>query len=92
LAGNPQQALPHCDHAVQLDESGLSNDSRGLALALLGRSDEAISEFEAFLEKLQGQDPEAYQRFAPSREGWIEALRSGENPFDAATLTSLLVE
>ena len=92
LAGNPQQALPHCDHAVQLDESGLSNDSRGLALALLGRHQEAITEFEAFLEKLQEQYPEAYQRFAPSRQSWIEALRVGQNPFDAATLTSLLAE
>jgi tetratricopeptide (TPR) repeat protein/transcriptional regulator with XRE-family HTH domain len=92
VAGNPQQALPHCDQAVQLDESGLSNDSRGLALALLGRTEEAISEFEAFLVKLQEQDPEAYQRFAPSRRSWIEALRSGQNPFDASTLSSLLAE
>jgi len=92
LAGNPQQALPHCDQAVQLDESGLSNDSRGLALALLGRHQEAITEFEAFLEKLQEQYPEAYQRFAPSRQSWIETLRVGQNPFDAATLTSLLAE
>ncbi len=92
LAGKPEQALPHCDVAVQLDQSGLSNDSRGLALALLGRSEEAISEFEAFLEKLRDQDTEAYQKYAPARLGWIEALRSGENPFDAATLRSLLEE
>ena len=92
LAGNPQQALPHCDQAVQLDESGLSNDSRGLALALLGRHQEAITEFEAFLEKLQEQYPEAYQRFAPSRQSWIAALRSDQNPFDAATLNTLLAE
>jgi len=92
LAGSPMPALPHCDRAVQLDLSGLSNDSRGLALALLGRTEDAISEFEIFLEKLQEQDPEAYQRFAPSRQGWIAALRSGQNPFDATTLSSLLAE
>ena len=92
LAGSPLPALPHCDRAVQLDMSGLSNDSRGLALALLGRTEDAISEFEIFLEKLQEQDPEAYRRFAPSRQGWIAALRSGQNPFDATTLSSLLAE
>ena len=92
LDGSPQQALPHCDEAIQLDESGLSNDSRGLALALLGRQQEAISEFEGFLKRLQEQDPEGYARFAPSRQRWIEALQSGQNPFDAATLTSLLLE
>ncbi len=92
LAGSPQLALPHCDEAIQLDASGLSNDSRGLALALLGRHQEAISEFESFLGKIQEQDPEAYRRYAPSRQRWIEALRSGQNPFDAATLSSLLAE
>jgi tetratricopeptide (TPR) repeat protein len=92
LAGRPQQALPHCDQAVRLDTSGLSNDSRGLALALLGRHQEAISELEAFLVKLEEHDPEAYQRFAPSRQIWIEALKSGQNPFDAGTLSSLLAE
>ena len=92
LAGAPHQALPYCDRAVQLDGSGLSNDSRGLALALLGRHQEAISEFEAFLEKLQEQDPEAYQRFAPTRRSWIAALQTGQNPFDAATLSALLAE
>jgi len=92
LAGAPQQALPYCDRAVQLDPSGLSNDSRGLALALLGRNQEAIVEFQVFLESLQEQDPEAYQQFAPSRQRWIEALRVDQNPFDAATLSSLLAE
>ena len=92
LAGKPEKALPHCDVAVQLDESGLSNDSRGLALSLLGRRDEAITEFEASLAKLRVADPETYQQYAPSRLSWIESLRSGLDPFDAATLRSLLTE
>jgi tetratricopeptide (TPR) repeat protein/transcriptional regulator with XRE-family HTH domain len=92
LAGNPEAALPHCDRSIQLDDSGLSNDSRGLTLALLGRPEEAILEFEAYLAKLLDQDPDAYQRYAPARLGWIEALQAGENPFDAQTLQALLSE
>jgi tetratricopeptide (TPR) repeat protein len=92
LAGRPDEALPHCDQAVELDPSGFSNDSRGLALALLGRNEEAVEDFRFFLEKLQSEDQEAYQRFVPSREKWIEALEAGQNPFDQATLEALLEE
>jgi len=92
LADRPEQALPHCDAAVDLDETGLSNDSRGLTLALLGRREEAISEFEASLAKLRESDSETYQQYAPSRLSWIEALRSGDDPFNATTLSSLLAE
>jgi tetratricopeptide (TPR) repeat protein len=92
LSGNPEDALPHCDRAVKLDPSGYSNDSRGLALALLGRYDEAAKEFQFFLEKLQSEDAEIYQRFASTREAWIETLSVGRNPFDETTLHSLLEE
>ena len=92
LSGSPEQALPHCDAAVQLDASGNSNDSRGLTLALLGQSQEAVAEFESFLERLQATDPQGYARYAPSRQEWIEALERGENPFDEASLQQLLQE
>jgi tetratricopeptide (TPR) repeat protein len=92
LAGRPEEALPHCDQAVELDPSGFSNDSRGLALALLGRYEEAAQEFQLFLEKLRSEDMEAYQRFVTSREAWIDMLVGGQNPFDQATLQSLLEE
>lgn len=92
LSGAPERALPHCDRAVELDDSGNSNDSRALALALLGRSAEAVVEFEAFLDRLQANDPSDYARYAPSRQGWIAALERGENPFDEETLQQLLRE
>jgi tetratricopeptide (TPR) repeat protein/transcriptional regulator with XRE-family HTH domain len=92
LSGSPEQALPHCDAAVALDESGNSNDSRGLTLALLGRSQEAAAEFKTFLERLEDTDPQGYARYAPSRQEWIEALERGENPFDEASLQLLLQE
>jgi tetratricopeptide (TPR) repeat protein len=92
LAGRPEEALPHCDQAVELDPSGFSNDSRGLALALLGRYEEAAQEFQYFLETLQSEDMEAYQRFVSSREAWIEMLEADQNPFDQAMLRALLEE
>lgn len=92
LAGEPEEALPHCDQAVALDPSGYSNDSRGLALALLGRYDEAAVEFRTFLDKLERGDPEAYAHFAAARKAWIEQLESGNDPFTDQVLTSLLAE
>ncbi len=90
LAEQPEEALPHCELAVELDPSGYSNDSRGLALALMGRHEEAAAEFRIFLEKLQNEDPQAYRQFAQSRLIWIEALAQGVSPFDEATLETLL--
>lgn len=92
LAGRPEEALPHCDLAVELDTTGNSNDSRGLTLALLGRYQEAAEEFQTFLDRLQSQNSAAYDRFAPTRALWIEALEAGENPFDASVLQALLRE
>ncbi len=90
LAGRPDEALPHCDLAVEMNPSGYTNDSRGLALALLGRYEEAAEEFHYFLAKLATQNPTAYQHFAPTRSAWIEALQDGRNPFDKETLETLL--
>jgi tetratricopeptide (TPR) repeat protein len=92
LAGRPEEALTHCDLAVQLDPSGFSNDSRGLALALLGRYEEAAQDFRIFLDKLGSEDIEGYNHYAPSRQLWIEVLEGGQNPFDAPVLRALLEE
>ena len=92
LSGSPQEALPHCDRAVDLDDSGNSNDSRGLTLALLGRPQEAAAEFETFLARLEVNNPPAYAQYAPSRREWVEALKRGDNPFNEATLEQLLQE
>jgi len=90
LAGKPDQALPHCDEAVRLDPSGLSNDSRGVALAMLGRHLEAIDEFRIFLDRIRTGNPSAYARYSATRQAWIVSLENGLDPFDAATRRSLL--
>lgn len=92
LEGDPSQALPYCERAVALDPTGMSRDSRGIAYAQLGRLDEAIADFEAFLRWLQEQPPEMYARYGPRREAWLQALRAGRNPFDRETLEQLRQE
>ena len=92
LEGRPRDAMPHCDEAVNLDLTGNSHDSRGLALALLGRFEEAVEELERFLELSKVNDPLLYAQHARTRESWIEVLSQGENPFDAQTLQWLRSE
>jgi WD40 repeat protein len=58
------------------------HDTRGVALALVGRREEAIAEFEYFIKNTEG-----IERFAhdiPVRQKWIELLRSGQEPFTDA--------
>ena len=92
LAGRPEEALPHCDLAVEMNPSGYTNDSRGLALALLGRYTDAAQEFQYFLDTLASNNPPAYLYFGPTRSAWIVELEDGRNPFDAETLQALIEE
>jgi tetratricopeptide (TPR) repeat protein/transcriptional regulator with XRE-family HTH domain len=92
LTGQPEDALPHCERAVATDSTARSRDSRGLTYTLLGRTAEAISDFEAFLAWLDTQPEDTQTRYGASRQAWIEALRSGSNPFDQETLRALRAE
>ena len=49
VTGDPTSGLPYCDRTVVVEADGPASDSRGIANALLGRRDEAIANFEAFL-------------------------------------------
>lgn len=89
LAQQPNLALPHCDRAVTLDAAGLNYDSRGIVYAQLGRFEEAIADFEAFLTWLQEQPAGMYEHYGPEREAWIKELEAGRNPFDQETLEDL---
>jgi hypothetical protein len=77
---------------VALDPTGPARDSRGIVYAELGRTAEAIADFEAYLAGLRGQGDAAYQRYSPRREAWLAALRAGRNPFDRETLDQLRQE
>ena len=92
VTGDPDGALPYCDRAVAHDPSGQARGSRGLAYALTGRVEKAVADFEAFLEWVDASPKESCRsHYRPSREEWIEELRSGDNPFDSETLRELRV-
>ena len=92
VTGSPQDALPYCDQAIAYDPSGQARESRGLAYALTGRVEKAVSDFEAFLEWVDASPKDGCRSYyRPSREDWIEELRSGNNPFDSETLRHLPV-
>jgi WD40 repeat protein len=87
LLGRAAQVLEACEEAVRLDPAnGRIHDSRGLALALLGRHREAASDFALYV-SWKGEP----QREADLilRKQWIEKLGAGENPFSRAVLDEL---
>jgi hypothetical protein len=55
------------------------HDTNGVALALAGRRDEAIAEFDYFVKHAEGI--ERFARNIPVRRKWIELLRAGKDPF-----------
>ena len=90
VAGEPGEALAYCDAAVASDPEGLPRNGRGLANALLGRTQQAIADFKAFLVWVDASPMESCRaHYRPSRASWIEDLREGLNPFSAATLQEL---
>lgn len=90
LRERAEEALFFCDRAVERDPTGLSRDSRGVAYAMLGRYDEAITEFGAYLDWLAAQPDADQEQHRSSRETWIADLREGRSPFDEATRQALL--
>ena len=93
VAGTPEDALPYCDRAVAHDPQGLARNSRGLVNALLGRSEQAIADFEAFLTWLDVSTKDSCgNHYRSSRTSWIEALKAGDDLFDYSTLHEMRVK
>lgn len=87
LDRQPEQALPHCTHAVELGADGSIHDSFGMVYALQGHPDDVITELEAHLTRLRTQPEALYACYnGPLAEGWIAALAGGKMPFDDAVL------
>ena len=86
----PEAALPYCNLALADDPEGPARDSRGLVNAVMGRTDEAIKDFQTFLDWVDTSVKETCRPYyRPSRESWIATLQSGGSPFDAGTLREL---
>ncbi|PZO38479.1 MAG: low-complexity protein [Pseudanabaena frigida] len=73
-----------CDKAVELEESGVCQDTRGLARALTGNLTGAIEDFEAAI-----NSGELEEEILEKRQRWLEALKSGINPFTHEELEAL---
>jgi tetratricopeptide (TPR) repeat protein len=77
-----------CEDAVRSAlYSAYARDSRGIARALVGRRDEAISDFESYV-----QDLSRLEQRRRKRSEWIKALRAGRNPFTDQVLAELRSE
>ena len=93
LDGFAAEVMPACERAVALaPESRLAGmrDSRGLALALTGKTDEAIPDFQALVDWCKQNG--CYDTDGSQREQWIADLKSGKNPFNEQVLQSLLTQ
>lgn len=80
--GDPVQALALADCAVgHSPREANFRDTRGLALALNGRLQEARAEFEYYIQQADRELKLA--PFVPLRKRWVEQLKAGRNPFGA---------
>ena len=84
-------ALEDCDQAILLDPTGASRDSRGIVYGRLGRNEDAIADFRAYLAWITEEQPDKlYERYrGPIVEEWIALLEQGKNPFSEELLASL---
>lgn len=88
----PGAALTYCNLALEDDPEGPARDSRGLVHAVAGRTEEAIEDFQVFLDWVESsRKPTCRTHYHSSRQAWIRTLQSGGNPFDNDTLLELRV-
>ena len=96
FAGSTDQfasvVLPACERAITLNPYiGDYYDSRGLARALTGNRQGAIADFKFYVQWATTQ-AQYNKHLVDERNGWIQKLEAGQNPFDAKTLQALRVE
>ena len=85
-----EQALPFCEAALWERPEGIALDTRGLVFAVMGQPSKAVADFESFLAWVDASEKDTCRsNYGPSRRAWVEALKAGDNPFDAATLQDL---
>ncbi len=88
LWGQAQKVLDICDLAVSLEPSNANiRDSRGLALAITGKTQAAIADFQALVDWCRQNG--CSDTLGSQREQWIAALKSDQNPFNEQLLQSL---
>ena len=87
LRGYGAEVMSACEMAVKRNpNNGGIRDSRGVARALTGDYAGAISDLEAFIKWTNNDESKA------QRQGWVDALKKGKNPFTEEVLQELLEE
>jgi tetratricopeptide (TPR) repeat protein len=85
LRGYPADVMFACEKAVILKPEDTDiRDNRGVARALTGNTQGAIEDFEAYIKSTDDKQVKA------QRQGWVNALRAGKNPFTEEEIQRLL--
>jgi hypothetical protein len=91
ITNQPERALPYCEQAMAIFPSAAITDSRAVVYAMLGRTEEAVAEFEEVF-ALAEDDPSIPSSLVKERSLWVKALKNGENPFTDITMEALQLE
>jgi WD40 repeat protein len=84
LHGQAAEVMQACEKAVVLaPKDGGFRDSRGIARALTGDKQGAIEDFQAFIKSTDSDE------WKKQRQGWIDALKAGKNPFTQEEIEKL---
>ncbi|MGB7441302.1 MAG: hypothetical protein WA919_09570, partial [Coleofasciculaceae cyanobacterium] len=84
LHGEATKVMEACDNALRRAPGNIEfRDSRGIARALTRDKQGAIEDFQAFIKSTDSEEK------IKQRQGWIEALKAGENPFTEEVLEEL---
>ncbi|MEZ4717425.1 MAG: hypothetical protein R2851_15265 [Caldilineaceae bacterium] len=90
LDGEPEQALPNCDRALDLGQEGAALDGHAIATALSGDLAGAATDLEGYLTWVRTLPEAYYERYrGPVVEGWIEELRGKQSRADEAAWPGL---
>ncbi len=92
ITNQAERAIPYCEEAVTLFPSIAILDSRAVAYAMVGQTDEAISDFEQVFALAEDDPYGFYTELVEERKQWIAALQNGENPFTPEVLEKLRQE
>jgi len=89
ITNQPDQALPYCDEAAAIFPSAPILDSRAVVYGMLGRTEDAIKEFEQVLLLTQDDPFGLYTEMNAERQQWITLLQNGQSPFTPELLEQL---
>lgn len=78
IDNQPEQALPYCHQAIDLEPHPPFFDSRGLAQTLLDQTTAAMNDFQVYADWLAQQSGDDWQRALQTRQQWLDNLAQGQ--------------